>query len=472
MDKQVGYRGRMGTTEQATVSFYGAARGVTGSCYVVRAAGGEIAIDCGIFQGEGDPDKKNRAPFPFDPSKLDGLVFTHGHLDHVGRSPRLVENGFRGVVTGHPATLEIAQLVMEDTARIATFSGSTPIYSDDAVTEFLGMARPARGYGDTVTVGPFRVRFYDAGHILGSSSVRVAWDEAGGERAILFSGDLGVLHTPIIRDPHTAWDENDDVVDAVITESTYGSRAHPDRLAARQTFRDAVMHAVSDGGKVLIPAFAIGRTQELLYELNHLVENNELRGVPVIVDGPMGLDATKLYARHRGLYDEEALELLRGGDDPLEFQGLFAARHGRASAAAKDIDGPAVIIAGSGMCSGGRIRGYLAEYLADPTTDVIFVGYQAKGTLGRDLQGGKDEVSIDGRTIEVRAAINTISGFSAHADQDGLAEWFGRVPLKPGGSVFVTHGEEESSRDYARHLKDRFGARAILPAENDTAAIL
>ncbi len=243
-------------------------------------------------------------------------------------------------------------------------------------------------------------------------------------------------------------------------------------MEARKKFRDAVLHAVSDGGKVLIPAFAIGRTQEVLYELNTLVEGGQLEGIPVIVDGPLGLEATRIYDKHRDCYDEDALELLSSGDVPLEFTNLFAAERRRSSEAARSIDGPAIIIAGSGMCSGGRIRGHLAEYLPDPRTDVIFVGYQAQNTLGRDLQQGRDIVDIDGRKVEVRAVITTITGFSAHADRDALAHWFGQVPRKPGGAVFVTHGEEKASRSYARLLKDRYGARAIIPALGDTAALL
>lgn len=457
-------------TEPARLTFGGAARGVTGSCYHLEKDGVGLVIDCGTFQGGKDPDAQNRAEFPFEPARVAAAVLTHGHLDHVGRLPLLRLRGFRGPVIGHAASLEIARLIMDDTAKLGLLAGRDPLYDAAAVEEAMSDLRPLR-YGQTIEVEPFTVQIFDAGHILGSSSVRVSWREGGAERAVLFSGDLGVEGTPIIRDPNGSWDPEEHQVDFVVTESTYGSRNHPGRLEARQTFRDAVMHAVSDGGKVLIPAFAIGRTQEVLYELNSLVESGELASVPVVVDGPLGLDATRIYEHHKACYDEEALALIHSGDMPLDFTGLFGARRARSSHAAREIEGPAVIVAGSGMCSGGRIRGYLKEYLHDPRTDVIFVGYQAAGTLGRELQSGARRVSIDGEAIDVGAVITTISGLSAHADRDGLASWFGKIPRSGAGAVFVTHGEEKVSRSYGRLLKDRFATRAIVPALNDTASL-
>jgi metallo-beta-lactamase family protein len=460
----------MATASTAKLTFAGAARGVTGSCYHLETPDGALVIDCGTFQGGKDPDAQNRAPFPFEPERVSAAVLTHGHLDHCGRLPLLAKSGFAGPVFGHAATLEIARLIMDDTAKIGLFAGKKPMYDNSDVERTMARTH-GLAYGQKVPAGPFSIQLFDAGHILGSSSVRVSWQEGGDERAILFSGDLGVLETPIIRDPNSVWDPEGDLVDFVVTESTYGSRNHPGRVAAREAFRNAVLHAVTDGGKVLIPAFAIGRTQEVLYELNHLVENRLLVDVPVIVDGPLGLDATRIYDHYKECYDEEALDLIRSGDMPLEFPGLFGARKGRSSAAAKEIDGPAIIVAGSGMCSGGRIRGYMADYLSDSRTDVIFVGYQAQGTLGRDLQAGHDTVTIDNREIDVRAVITTIGGLSAHADQSGLSTWFERLPRKPGGAVFVTHGEEKASRAYGRLLRDKFGARSIIPALGDTAAL-
>jgi metallo-beta-lactamase family protein len=458
-------------THPARLRFCGAARGVTGSCYHLETDDGAIVVDCGVFQGGDNPDAMNRAAFPFEPSAVHAVILTHGHLDHVGRLPLLGRNGFDGPVLGHPATLEVAKLIMDDTAKIGLYSGVKALYTDADVNKVTSRVRPIK-YGEEVQVGPFTVELFDAGHILGSSSARIAWKEGGADRAILFSGDIGTHGAPILRDPYHDWVPDEHAVDFVVTESTYGDRTHPIREKARQAFREAILHAVSDGGKVLIPAFAIGRTQEVLYDLNILVESGQLPGVPVVVDGPLGLDATQLYQRYHDCYDCEARALLQSGDKPLEFMDLYSSRKANASDSIGGIDGPAIIIAGSGMCNGGRIVKHLADWLPDPRTDVIFVGYQAGHTLGRDLQQGKSEVVIEGKTVPVRAHITTISGFSAHADRDALASWYAKVPLRKGGAVFVTHGEEKASRGYAKHLKDKHAARAIVPKLGDQAALI
>lgn len=453
----------------AQLTFAGAAGGVTGSCYHLAFDGAALVIDCGTFQGGRIADELNRRPFPFDPTEVTAVVLTHGHLDHVGRVPLLSDHGFAGPIWGHAATLDIALLIMEDSAKIAAHAEGPPLYDRDSVARVRARLERHPGYGKRQQIGPFTVELFDAGHILGSSHVRVSWHD-GGERAILFSGDIGVAGSPIIRDPTSRWPAGAEV-EWVVTESTYGNRNHPDRAEARQVFRDVVQRALGDGGKVLIPAFAIGRTQEILFELDQMIAAGEVGPIPVVVDGPLSLSATEVYRRHKGCYDEDALAQLARGDHPLDMDSFMGARDGRQSSRVSDLRGAAIIIAGSGMCSGGRIRRHLAENLHDPRTDVVLVGYQGARTLGRALEDGEREVWIDNRAIAVNARITRISGFSAHADQEGLASWYGTVPHRRGGTTFVTHGEDESRDVYARLLRDRFATRTVIPQHEDTVAL-
>ncbi len=462
----------------ARLTFCGAAGGVTGSCYHLALPDGELLVDCGVFQGRFDGvdgDALNRRPLPFDPARLSGVVLTHGHLDHVGRLPLLARDGaLRAPVVGHPATLDIARIIMDDSVKIAQHARGEPLYGADEVAELTRHLQPLRGYGATRTLGPFTIELFDAGHILGSSSVRVSWRDAaaGADRAILFSGDLGVPGAPIVRDPNRTWDVERHALDWVVTESTYGDKQHPGRAATRAAFRDVVTRALRDGGKVLIPAFALGRTQDILYELDGMHARGELSTrIPVIIDGPLALSATSIYRRHPTCYDEAALAQLDRGDHPLELDGLIAARDAAASRRAVDRKGPAIIIAGSGMCNGGRIRHHLREHLDDPRTDVLLVGYQAYGTLGRALQDGIDEAYLGDEPVPVRARVTTLAGFSAHGDRDALSDWHGALPLKPSALTFVTHGEPRSSTAYADHLTARHAARTHVPSLLDTVEL-
>jgi metallo-beta-lactamase family protein len=291
--------------------------------------------------------------------------------------------------------------------------------------------------------------------------------EAGAQR-VLFSGDLGRRGTPILRDPNTRWPDGVQI-DTVVIESTYGDRDHPSTESIHDRLRKILRRALADGGKVLVPAFAIGRTQELLFHLRALIAEGELADIPVIVDGPMGLQVTELYERFPEAYNEEAKGLLRQGTPPLEFDTLYAARGGKGSEAARAIEGPAIIVAGSGMCTGGRILGHLEEYLPDPRTDVIFAGHQARGTLGRSLLDGADEVVIRGQPIPVRAQVTAIAGLSAHADRNELLDWLDAVPGVR--RVFVTHGEERSAASFAALAAERLQVEARVPGEGERFAL-
>ena len=436
----------------------GAARTVTGSAHLLELDHGSLLVDCGLFQGVPGASDKNRVAPVERPGELAAVMLTHGHLDHVGRLPLLVQGGFEGPVLGHAATLAIAEIVMRDAAKIAEHEGKGgPTVADveATVARFEPLA-----YREPHALGDSKVTLFEAGHILGSASVLV---ETGGCN-VLFSGDLGRSSTPLLRAPNTQYPEGLRI-DHVLIESTYGDREHPSGPSVRERLRDVLRKALEDGGKVLVPAFAVGRTQELLYHLRALITDGELAEVPVVVDGPMGLDVTALYERFTGDYDAEAHALLRSGTPPLSFDTLYAARGGKGSEAARSIPGGAIIVAGSGMCTGGRILRHLEELLPDERTDVLFVGYQARGTLGRQLLDGVTEVVLEGQTIPVRARIHCVPGLSAHADKKELLAWLGAVPGV--GTVYVTHGEAEAAAELASSAERDLGLRARVPEEGE-----
>ncbi|MFO0612996.1 MAG: MBL fold metallo-hydrolase [Polyangiaceae bacterium] len=448
----------------SSIRFSGAARTVTGSAYQVSLDGHDVLVDCGVFQGERDAAERNSRPPVDKPADLAAVVLTHGHLDHVGRLPLLVQAGFRGRIHGHPATLAIAEIVLRDSAKIAQYARNSSFGMDD-VDEVLRLFDPVPYRVQRTLAGGARLTLFDAGHILGSSSVLL--ESSSG--TILLSGDLGRRNTPILRDPNTVYPDGTQV-DAVVIESTYGDRDHPRGPALLERLGQTLRRALDDGGKVLIPAFSIGRTQELVFHLRALHAAGQLDGVPVIVDGPMGLDVTSLYTRYRDCYDDDARALVGAGVDPLSFGDLYGAKGSRQSEAAANIQGPAIIIAGSGMCTGGRILRHLQEFLPDPRTDVVFVGYQARGTVGRRLLEGAHHVALEGRDVPVRARITELSGFSAHADRSGLLTWLTHVPGAH-RRVFVCHGEPDAADAFANLARERLQLSASVPHEDDRAPL-
>jgi metallo-beta-lactamase family protein len=419
------------------LTFLGAVRHVTGAMTRVEVQGTRLLFDCGIAQGRA----ARHWSFPEGAEKVDASVLTHGHLDHVGSLPTLIARGFQGPIYATRATLDLATYVLSDSIRL---QGGNQSEAQAFVRELQQRARPI-AYDTPFFIGPAELAFRDAGHIVGSASIELLTEKT----RLIHSGDLGRPSSPLLRDPNTAWSA-ERPVDLVVMESTYGDREHEHTHAeVEKELERIVKNAVRDGGHILIPAFAIGRTQTLIYHLNTLIESGRIPNLPVAIDTPLGLRVTELYNRSRSLFDRESLEKLAHGDDPLDFTGLYAVKRGRDSARLRDVGDSMIIIAGSGMCTGGRIVGHLRELLPDPRTNVLFVGYQAEGTPGRAIQNaarGQGTVQFDGGDVAVRAKIETLSGLSAHAGRSELGAWLRAIPGVK--RVALHHGEEQGQRGF------------------------
>ena len=410
------------------ISFHGADQGVTGSCHLISCAGKQILIDCGLYQGGRELEEENHNAFGFDPVQIDYVLLTHAHLDHCGRLPLLAKRGFHGEIITTAASRELARLVIVDSAHLqeeevkhrehrSKHHGKhkqteAPLYSIlDAFLALDYFGRVAR-YGEPLQLAPgIRATFIDAGHILGSASIFLELEEAGQKRSVLFSGDLGNSGRPLLRDPATP-----PQADIVVMETTYGDRLHKPFQPSVEEFYAAITDTFKRGGNVIIPTFALERAQELLFFLRVGVEKNLLpHSMQVFLDSPMAISATEIFQRHPDCYDEETDQLFRDGKDPFYLQGLHFTRDTPDSIAINNIAGGAVIMAGSGMCTGGRIRHHLQNNISREECSIVFVGFAAAATLARKIIDGEKEVKIYGVKIPVRAKIFTINGFSAHA---------------------------------------------------------
>lgn len=431
-----------------SLSFHGAARTVTGSCIHAQTGSSQILIDCGMQQ-ESDRNAKNEV-FDFDPAKIDAVILTHGHLDHSGRVPLLVKRGFSGPIYGHYATCEIAQIIWNDSIKHSPPDG--PIYDEDDIAATINKCVPI-AYNVPMQIKDSSFVLRDAGHVLGSAHVVF---EADGKR-VIFSGDIGAINTPIIRDPYRNWT---DAADAVVIESTYGNRTHKDRNATIVEFENIIKRTVQSNGVLLIPAFAIGRTQEILFHLNKLIENKIIDPIPVLIDSPMANQITGIYRRYHDCYDSETCTQIINGDLPLEFDGLSFVSSSSESNSIKDLWPPFIVVAGSGMCNGGRILKHITRFAPYTSTSIVFVGWQGYGTLGRKLVDGAKQVFINGNQVQINAKIETLNGLSAHADQQGLIEWARSIPGRP-KQWFVNHGEETQACSLAVALGAEFGAEAV-----------
>ncbi len=428
--------------DDGEVRLLGAVRTVTGAMTRVDLGGARLLVDCGVAQGRDARDWR----LPDDALRADAVLLTHGHNDHVGSLPELWRRGWRGPILATAPTLAIARIVLADGLRLAGARDDV----EPLLRWLVERARPIPydRLGAHVEGFAGEIAFREAGHILGSASVEIVTARS----RVIVSGDLGRPSSPILRDPNTTWSP-ERPVDLVVLESTYGDRAHAHGTGDIQArLCEVIEHARADRGHILVPAFAIGRTQTLLWHLNALVESGQVQDLPVAVDTPMGLCVTDTYRRFERLYDREALDRIARGDAPLDFDDLYAVRRGRDSVRLRDVPGPMLVLAGSGMCTGGRIVGHLADLLPREATVVLFVGYQAAGTPGRAIQqaGKGGVVELDGRRVEVRARIETLSGLSAHADRDELAAWLGAIPDVR--AVALHHGEPGAQAGLARVL--------------------
>ena len=457
------------------IKVLGAAKTVTGSCYLIEYQNKKILVDCGMFQGH--DEHLNYEPFGFEPSELDMVFLTHAHLDHSGRLPKLVREGFEGRILSTSATLDLARIMLLDAAKLQEEEAETTsrrnlrrgmepvelLYDVGDAIETISFFGPGVKYDTRLEIYPgLYVTFRDAGHILGSSFLEI---EADGKR-LIFSGDLGNRDKPIVRDPESPKLHD---VDHIFIESTYGNRLHKSIEESKHELLNAIKDTFERGGNVIIPSFAIERAQDLLYFIREFKETGEIsRDTKVFLDSPLAIQATKIFRAHRECFDDEANELLKQHKDPFNFPGLVITRNVEASKEINKIESGAIIIAGSGMCTGGRVKHHLKHNLWREECSVIFVGFQAKGTLGREIVDGKDEVEIYGERIKVRAKIYTINGFSAHADRDILLDWLAKT--NPRGVVHPVHGEEETINIFEKSINE-LGYKTYVPNLAETIEI-
>jgi len=454
------------------ITLYGAAGDVTGSAYHVQTDQANILVDCGLYQGEKMADEKNRLPRSLSAGRLDAVVLTHGHLDHVGRLPILAKQGFRGPVVTTQATVEMAGLVLHDSAKVqahdlvrenrkrerAGKDPLDPLYSPADVDAILERFRPVAYDRPTEIAAGIQARFVEAGHMLGSASIALSVEEGGRRRLVVFSGDIGPWGAPLLRDPAPPTE-----ADFVLMESTYGDRNHRSLDETVREFEDIIRQALPRKGKILVPTFAIGRTQQILYHLALAFRRRTLPKFPVYLDSPMAVEASKIYLNHQELMDDETKALQRVSSLREDLDSLKATATPEDSQALNSVPGPCLIMAGSGMCNGGRILHHLKYNLWRPETSVMIVGFQAAGTLGRRLVDRAETVRIFGETIAVRAGVHTLGGFSAHAGQSDLLRWFGAMAgSKP--RVAVCHGEDKARTTLAGLLRQQFGVTTMLPA--------
>jgi metallo-beta-lactamase family protein len=464
------------------MQFLGATRQVTGSQYYLEADGVRLLVDCGMFQ-ERDFLNRNWDLSPIRPRNLDAILLTHAHVDHCGLAPVLVREGFRGPLITTSASADLVELVLRDAAEIqaedAAFKQKRhrkegrqgkypvkPLFTFKDVERTLPLLRTAQYNQEYKINDRVSAVFHDAGHILGSAMIELIVSDNGQARRFIFTGDLGQMNKPIVRDPETFTQ-----ADYIVMESTYGNRDHENSGSVESQLERVVCETVRAGGCIIIPIFAIERAQELIYYLNRLLHDGRIPQIPVFLDSPMAADVNEVFRDHRDCFDAEALQMLASGQSILKFPALKVVRTQEESMAINDVKGPFIVMATSGMCTAGRIKHHLVHHIEQPKCTILFVGYQARGTLGRQILDGNKEVRIHGRSCLVRARVAQIQGISGHADRTGLMKWLSYFQSPP-RQLFVTHGEEDVSLSFAKLVRETMGWNVTVPEYKQTVELV
>jgi metallo-beta-lactamase family protein len=458
------------------ITFFGAAGGVTGTAYYCESSVARIMIDCGMFQGGRRDESRNKTAPPVNYTKLDAIVLTHAHLDHCGRLPLAVREGYRGPIFGTPATLDLAALVLRDSLKVQTSdldklnrmlvrngkSKIKPAFEEVDVEGAILQMKPLPYHQPFQVAKGMNITVDEAGHILGSGSLKLSVEDGLQNKSVIFSGDLGAAGMPIVRDPEPFRE-----ADMVILESTYGDRDHK---PLHETIDEAIAiirHALQSKGKILVPSFAIGRTQDIIYYIEQAFRKGGLQRFPIYIDSPMAIEASRIYMNHPELFDDEMKEFMTSGEPERDKGFIHPTQTSEESQHLNDVQGPCMIIAGSGMCNAGRIKHHLRHNLWKAETSVLIVGYQAEGTLGRKIVDGAQSVKIFGEMIKVKAQVHKLGGFSAHAGQTDLLKWFNALaPDRP--RVVLTHGEEKARIPLAEIIRHRYGIQPFLPQFGDS----
>ena len=468
------------------ITFLGATKIVTGSNFLVEAAGKKFLVDCGLYQGKAELEEQNYREFDYNPAEIDFMLLTHAHIDHSGRIPKLYNDGFKGPIYAHKATCDLCQIMLPDSGHIQEMEAEWknkkrirkgqptrgPLYTAEDALKCMEIFVPVK-YDEIIQVSEnIYVRFNDAGHMLGSSTIEIWAKEDGKETKAVFSGDLGNNDIPLLSEPTMI-----DNCDYLVMESTYGSRLHIRNDQKAELFLKIVSETIDNGGTVVIPPFAVGRTQEILYEINKIKENRHdeeflreyrtLMKVTVYVDSPLAISATQVFKENMDLFEDEVKEEMERGNNPLEFPGLKFTQTADESKALNESDEPSIIISASGMCDVGRIKHHLKHNIWNPKSTILFVGYQAPGTLGYEIVNGAKKVTIFGEEFAVNARIEYIEGYSGHADQEWLMNFVYSFYNKP-KHIFLVHGEEESQEVLRNKILENTGIGVTIPEYGET----